>query len=370
MVTFNQSDPSNLEPVMGESWPQAYYFFQSWFQGICGQSFATVDFKSCCFASLDLTKSFYQSTSHSYYTEKDAFIRPTVANGATYCQIDSLNPNSLYGYNQVSTLVGMCYEGLNCTSLLLYIHPNRDCLNYTSIETFSMPTNSFKSYNSLNVGSFSLKATKYIDGGAKVSWIAYQPLEILVTGTKSTLDRMAIFTMVLTFAILIHACMFILYRYYRNGTLIGFLNGTGLVVWLIQFSFEPGFLFILFSDVRQLAIYAQFEFALKNLASLYTVLKTAYLIMRIRDFSLIAQHLTYIALTLIHVGLAGMNYLYFWYYDLTSVALFTPIYNQWKPFSDYWLAFTIIFEMIPLVYTLRHMLVARKIDVESEVIFI
>ena len=360
MLSFSQTDPTNVTPPNGEKWPPVYAYFQQFYFGLCGAG--PVSLPECCYASLDLASSLVNSVAYMSSTEPFSYTAntPRSAIGATYCRIVALDASGLYGYSSALILNGTCYEGLACTGSNLIIHPTQDCSNNTNLETFSAAIVA-SSHASATISSFTLNLWTIADAEATLHWTTYVPTNLLIPGTQTVIDIGCAISVALSMLILILACLHFYHQYFTKQMFICLLYGVGETMWLIDIALQTGYSYIQFKNNNILSLYQEFSFMFDNIASFYTVIVTAYILMRAREDSNLVKYVVYFGLTLMHLGLSGIFYLMYWVQSRDSILTFTPIFEEWSLISHYWIFFMLLFEMLPFTYLIYQLIFKKKV---------
>ncbi|KAI8906255.1 hypothetical protein EDD86DRAFT_256382 [Gorgonomyces haynaldii] len=261
--------------------------------GMCGLS--ELDTFKCCYQSLDLSSSLYNSGGHQAYD--DQFQIPKGANGSTYCSLTNvLNYTSIMvlGNNQ-------CVEGtFKCTGTAIQVFPNDNCTGQPqTIPLTSIAVNRVSDV----LGSFSGQLLA-IKGNMKFDWTGYAPSALFVPDLKSPQGASALAFAILT--ILLGVVGF-LYFVIQSRLVRNLQLGRGISLLLVTAYAILHFArqFVAFPSITGDAVYVQFQSMSIGLGTLGFGLGTVY------DLINGWQHKRFVLLgfVIVHFGLAGSWYL-------------------------------------------------------------
>ncbi|KAJ3000280.1 hypothetical protein HDV02_006491 [Globomyces sp. JEL0801] len=305
----------------------------------------------CCYSSLNISDSVYQSMSHHFIkdtvTPTQPIHAPTTANGVSYCYLAPNNATSLYGLKQAYYKAdGACYDSnIRCLSTgQLQVFPQSNCVGTPS----ELKLTSSSSTQSLPViGSVSGQFVTVQGGATSYSWTAFTPSSVLVPNYSVTMEVAE--NICFLFAILgaLATIVYLAYKYFNRKTNYMFWLLMSQVIWLIWIGSDAVYYNMIFPDTNSFEIYSEIKNVLFSVATLTTVLNTTnFLSTFLRVNKKSHKYVLFGAVCIAHVVLCGGKY--FDYFRLQQGAGGTI--QKWQLLAPFWILCMFVYNTAPSFY--------------------
>ncbi|KAJ2992313.1 hypothetical protein HDV02_003155 [Globomyces sp. JEL0801] len=318
-----------------ETWPIGYKFQAKQYpisRGCIGTVKVPLS-QSCCASSIDLGQSYgieSASTIEIMNNEPSTAI-PKTANGGRYCYLESTGNSTLFGFKSAWYQANSkCIQpdSVSCNNDgQLSVYPRQDCTGEPELLALSTTDSSIKSQR---LGTVRGKMVVIDNAKATYSWTVTQPRDVLLPNLHYTSDIIMVILYGLSWISLSVVCLYLVKKFQKKRTqyMLGIFLSQYL--WLTYITVRMFCSFSTFSKVWDATTYA-----LLLLASLTSVLNVTWTFFLFLDVRKVYRFLIMTLILLIHVALAGGQYLRY-----TTVS--KEIDTWRKTTLPYWMLFMFI----------------------------
>lgn len=334
--------------------PDFLFFDQALpFYAACGEVSSKIPHSRCCLSLTHPGAIGFKSTILQTLTSGDSsalrYAVPASANLQTYCSIVGNGKNPLFGYSELLIHDKECAQGLRCSETSLLIYDSLDCSKTSSFDVMILLTTESQIFYSEKIGWISIRSRSNFEGTSSAAWIKFIPSATFTATASDPLGATSLLFSVMTMAAFTFCTLYYLRRYQISRILLPLVVAASQFLWLIHVALVVLDTYILFPTPRFAFVVRSISYILGNLASLNSVLITAYIL--VRSFTSGAQKMyifTYTSLILLHCALAGSYYVIYGVY-IGNVFIVT-LFNEWIHAAVFWTLFMLIFNSIPVFY--------------------
>ncbi|KAI8893368.1 hypothetical protein BC833DRAFT_608631 [Globomyces pollinis-pini] len=369
MILFKLKDTNAVYPSENnETWPPLFQFFTNDDPlTVCG--YGKVDPIQCCRSSLNITESIYQSALASYLVDNidsGGFLSSSV--GTKYCQINSSDSNSLFGYEGILIQNGLCFNSIKCFNNSIEIYSDKDC-QQRMFEKYSFESIP-KAIQNSSIGNVILESFQIKQATTSIKWIDNVPDSLLIPDVYQLTGILHLIMLILSCIGLSIPVLFHSYRFYHCGTskeLFYLIPYASIFIYGITYFV---YAFTVFDDSKVLeSLYIQIFFSTQALGTLCLSIHSTFILFEVYNPSILYRYIGYIALFMIHFILKGSSYIEFWYqmnathsstpFGPFSVTVLDFIRLYWRPLRHIWLGIFFIYNFLPLIILL-YSIITRK----------
>lgn len=328
--------------------------------GYCIDVTIDVAGRDCCYVSLqpEITKDLACSYDYLIDEEISEFDIPVSAIGHSYCLLESAEAGALFGYQSLHILQDKCMDGITCSADGIQVAPNMDCDAATDV---AAPINATFAQVIQHIGSVRVSSIKFTQGSTAPMYYSYYPDARLVV-TFDTLAEISCFVFsILSLLGICYTSYVFMIKYVKQCKPTYLMYMVEQLLYFVSLIFRIGYMYIVFANRFDLALYSWFMWTTFGLTTLYSVLVTFEIISHILDpprWMKICSTLTIIST---HVGLSGSVYMYY--------EIIPDLYLEWQPFQTYWVMIMFIFGWIPLFITIYFIIIKDLIEHSWKIIY-
>ncbi|KAJ3326158.1 hypothetical protein HDV06_000034 [Boothiomyces sp. JEL0866] len=361
------SGPPTSMYLFSEDWAIPLYNFTIIQNPIpyCGSAPAEVP-TGCCISSLDLSQSYNTpSYTNSYVnTLLNGYqSMPQGASGHDYCSLILYHNSSLGYWNMYYLADRKCRDGgiiCDANRNQISIFEQSDCKGNS--ENISI-TSDYMEYNSSILGNIQLSKYQADKPGTQISWITYEPQNLLTPTYTYVMDYVALLLFVGAMAISVCSIAFYIRSYFRRGKKQDLLFALNQFFIGIKTIFSFIYLSLIFED-NNIINYFTIARELSNIQSLFSVYTSLLLLSSFwKEYQQSYQlKLIYVIFTLLHFGLSYWLIPGIVYNILTGgYSVFYMYYDLNHSLSQVWNFIYLLIEALPsLVILLKVVRVALQ----------
>ncbi|KAI8896337.1 hypothetical protein BC833DRAFT_566722 [Globomyces pollinis-pini] len=350
---FNISSLDAFRPNENEKWASFFEMtVQEYTLGYCG-NMIPLNFDQCCYSSLDLNASMgYKSGSPRILTNLKSvdYAAPVSANGKQYCKVIPIELEGLKGFESVYILAdNSCFEEYyKCTQDgHLMVFSEKDCSGSKELIELSSSKNTFAT----SKGNFEGAIHRFQNGTQSYTWTALTPSANLIPNTDSLWDQVCQFAMIVTLCFFVGTLFFIVWKFKVKRNRIYIIRFITQLLWIGSGIIWLYYINQIFDTFTNLVTVQQLDGAFQGLATLSTVIQTAY---QLFQFQLpfcpeSFRYPLYTILVAIHFLFFGGNYFQFCLLKTITVCLSDITMYNWRAFTTYWIAFMFIWNIVPVL---------------------
>ncbi|KAJ3319838.1 hypothetical protein HDV06_005888 [Boothiomyces sp. JEL0866] len=299
----------------------------------------------CCFSNL--AKSYFSGyaslVQREVFREKSNF--PVAANGAAYCHIKAVNPNSLYGLNEVWIKAdGACVENFySCKPTgELSRYSGSGCTQQSSSIRLNPSASSF---DFADMGNVEGEFVTISNGYEHFTWTAYIPAVTFVYRYNTLLENIALVCYIGAIMVSLSVLAYSIHKFIKTKSTYLTIFVLSQLLWVLWIAMDFGYLNIIFptSASNLDEWYAEIAGCMFNLASLTTVWNTAAFIVGFKNITGHLRSAMFGTIVTIHIALAGGNYTVYLY--LTNAQ--GSIWQSWHQILPLWTLCMFIFNTVP-----------------------
>ncbi|KAJ3000281.1 hypothetical protein HDV02_006492 [Globomyces sp. JEL0801] len=347
-LTGNCKNEPSAMYIFSENNPTKAYQFvvEEYAYSTCGNN-PKQKFSGCCYSSLNISQSIYQSISHQAINLESSTskltLAPKTANGVTYCHLITSNSTVQESFYRPGTA---CYDGqYKCSySNQLQIFPEDKCQGNPTTLPLS---NQLESKVIPKIGPVSYRTFVFQEGKEVFTWTAYTPSTLLIPDYSVSLEVIENLSFGLANIGAIVTIVYLFLKYYQKRTSYLYWLFVSQIMWFLWIFTHTYYYNVIFPTYQSMLWFSQIKNSLFGLATLATVVNSTTFLLAfhiVKRKSL--QFLWYLLVLIVHIILCGGKY--FDYFRLQQSS--DSFLKQWQDLAIIWIVLLFGYNILPSFY--------------------